>query len=456
MIRFLSLLLALGFTAGGVAQNDLRSYQALSIRALAIDHGMANEELEETSVTYGIELGYRRQFGRIVGVKVPVRIGVIDVGEFENPLVFGGDALLQLFPLGTDGAVSPCLHGGIGVMGENNAGPDRDEFDANHQFPIGAGLNFRLAPNSWLSVQGEYRSSNQTNRDHVQAGLGYIYRLSSLDTDGDGIANREDACPTLAGGANSNGCPDIDLDGVLDADDNCPTEPGLATLNGCPDTDSDGIADKDDSCPEQAGPARFAGCPDTDEDGVADPNDDCPEEFGPPRFNGCPDADGDGLPDPTDACPEQFGPVDRDGCPAPPPPAPKPVPPAPAPPPRVITEEVQETLDYAAQAIAFETGSDRLKESSYVILAEIASILREYKSYDLRIEGHTDNVGSEETNQRLSERRADACRTFLVRAGLAPSRITARGFGETFPRMENSTAEGRRLNRRVEFQLVRR
>lgn len=81
------------------------------------------------------------------------------------------------------------------------------------------------------------------------------------DADGDGVADKDDACPNEAGVAALGGCPDADGDGVADKDDTCPNEAGVAALGGCPDADSDGIADSDDACPDEAGVAALDGCP---------------------------------------------------------------------------------------------------------------------------------------------------------------------------------------------------
>ena len=88
-----------------------------------------------------------------------------------------------------------------------------------------------------------------------------------------------------------NGCPDADGDGVADKDDACPNDAGLESLAGCPDSDGDGVADKDDTCPNQAGPAANGGCPwpDTDGDSVLDKDDMCPAVAGTVANNGCPE-----------------------------------------------------------------------------------------------------------------------------------------------------------------------
>ncbi|MDZ7605555.1 MAG: thrombospondin type 3 repeat-containing protein [Cyclobacteriaceae bacterium] len=92
----------------------------------------------------------------------------------------------------------------------------------------------------------------------------------------------------------------------------------MLKFNGCPDTDGDGIPDKDDDCPTVAGLAKFKGCPDTDEDGVPDPKDKCPNtpKGCPVDADGCPlDSDGDGVIDCEDKCPNEAGSQENNGCP---------------------------------------------------------------------------------------------------------------------------------------------
>jgi hypothetical protein len=147
------------------------------------------------------------------------------------------------------------------------------------------------------------------------------------DTDGDGVPDSEDDCPTEFGTVR--GCPDQDKDGVptndpvLHIEDDCPTEFG--TVRGCPDPDSDGVPTNDpvlhieDDCPTEFGTVH--GCPDPDGDGIPtrDPvthvEDSCPQEFGLPSAHGCPDGDGDGVPDKEDSCKTLPGPSRFAGCP---------------------------------------------------------------------------------------------------------------------------------------------
>ena len=83
--------------------------------------------------------------------------------------------------------------------------------------------------------------------------------------------------------------PDSDGDGIADKDDNCPTEAGVKALNGCPDRDGDGVTDKMDACPDKPGAPKDQGCPDGDGDGIADNVDRCPTQPGVPSMKGCPE-----------------------------------------------------------------------------------------------------------------------------------------------------------------------
>jgi outer membrane protein OmpA-like peptidoglycan-associated protein len=106
----------------------------------------------------------------------------------------------------------------------------------------------------------------------------------------------------------------------------------------------------------------------------------------------------------------------------------------------------------ATQGILFDTGSDRLRPESTPTLKEIGEMLRQHAGLRLRIEGHTDNVGSAEANQVLSGRRAAAVRQYLLTTyGVDAARLEAVGVGPARPVAPNSTPEGRQRNRRVEL-----
>lgn len=104
--------------------------------------------------------------------------------------------------------------------------------------------------------------------------------------------------------------------------------------------------------------------------------------------------------------------------------------------------------------VLFDSGRYTLKPGAREKLAKISGIVLAYPGLNLQIEGHTDNVGGEDFNQQLSERRAASVRDFLVQQGVSAASITARGLGKTQPVASNESAEGRQQNRRVELVVT--
>ncbi|SEP88261.1 Thrombospondin type 3 repeat-containing protein [Hyunsoonleella jejuensis] len=311
---------------------------------------------------------------------------------------------------------------------------------------IGAGtLNGTLGFNLWfsenigLTIQTAYKHAFEDYLDtHFQHTAGLSIRFGGTDTDGDGIYDKDDACPDVAGLEEFNGCPDSDGDGIEDSKDDCPNEAGSAEFNGCPDSDGDGVVDKDDKCPTVAGLKALAGCPDADGDGVTDADDKCPNQAGPAANNGCPwpDTDGDGVLDKDDKCPDVKGTVANNGCPE-------------------VSEEVQKTLNEYAKTILFDLGKSSIKKQSQEVLNDIVDILKEYPTSKFTVEGHTDSTGSEKLNQSLSEARALSVKEYLVDNGIDEFRLSALGYGEAKPIDTNKTRAGRANNRRVEINLVK-
>jgi len=301
------------------------------------------------------------------------------------------------------------------------------------------GINYWFNDNFGVTAQSSYKHSFEDYLPtHFQNSLGVSIKFGGKDTDGDGIYDKDDACPEVAGLAAFDGCPDSDGDGIKDSDDDCPNEAGLAEFNGCPDRDGDGVADNSDNCPDTPGLKSLAGCPDADGDGVADAQDNCPNEAGPAANNGCPwpDSDGDGVLDKDDQCPNEAGTVANNGCPEVNP-----------------TEEVMATLNNYARTILFDTGKSSFKNETMPILDAMTAIFKEYPEANFSIGGHTDSVGSEKSNQLLSERRANAVRDHLIANGINADRLTAVGYGEANPIDDNKTSAGRKNNRRVEVKL---
>ena len=103
--------------------------------------------------------------------------------------------------------------------------------------------------------------------------------------------------------------------------------------------------------------------------------------------------------------------------------------------------------------ILFDFNRADLRPESKSTLRTLANNFRQYPDEVITVEGHTDNVGSADYNQGLSERRAHSVRSYLIDEGVASSHIEARGYGESRPKATNSTPEGRQLNRRVEIHI---
>jgi outer membrane protein OmpA-like peptidoglycan-associated protein len=306
----------------------------------------------------------------------------------------------------------------------------------------GLGLTYWFSETVGLSLRSTYKHSFEDVREdmpsHMQHFAGLIFKFGGSDRDGDGIYDKDDACPDNAGPKANKGCPDTDGDSVLDKDDSCPEVAGLVQFQGCPDTDGDGVADKDDACPEVAGLANFGGCPDTDGDGTQDKNDKCPEVKGPKENAGCPwpDSDKDGVLDKDDKCPDVAGTAANNGCPE-------------------VSDEVVKKLNDYAKTILFDTAKASFQQQTFPVLQSIAAILKEYPTAAFSIEGHTDSDGKDATNQKLSEDRAAAVKNYLIENGIATSRLSSVGYGETKPIDSNKTKAGKANNRRVEVKLVK-
>ena len=311
----------------------------------------------------------------------------------------------------------------------------------------GLGANLWFTENLGLNIQSVYKHSFDDTKQlpHFQHALGLIVKFGGTDTDGDGIYDKNDACPETFGLEKFDGCPDTDGDGIKDSEDKCPTVVGTAEFHGCPDTDGDGICDIKDECPEVKGTKENKGCPDTDKDGIVDGKDKCPNKKGPAANNGCPwpDTDGDGVLDKDDDCPKVKGAAANKGCP---------VVVAPVAP---ITKEAEAKLNEYAKTIYFNSARSSFKNGVSAKLDAIYDIMKEFPNANFSIDGHTDSQGSSSLNKKLSEKRAAAVKNYLIGKGLSAVRLTSYGFGEDYPIDTNKTSAGRANNRRVEIRLIK-
>jgi len=119
-----------------------------------------------------------------------------------------------------------------------------------------------------------------------------------------------------------------------------------------------------------------------------------------------------------------------------------------------VKERVMTAGNWVLVGVNFEFGKSDLSPESYPILVNAVQVLISNPDMKVEIQGHTDNIGSDSFNKKLSEQRAETVKRFLVAKGVAASRLSTVGFGSSNPVSDNKTAEGRSLNRRIEFKVL--
>ena len=367
------------------------------------------------------------------------KISTVKDKDDSDALYYSIDALVKYDLnnlVGQTGWFDPYL--GIGGSFQN-VDTDVTGFSGRSDLLLSAAVGFNtwFNDNLGLNFQSSYKQHfESTGYDAFQHSLGLVFKFGGKDTDGDGVYDKKDACPEVAGLAEFNGCPDSDGDGIKDSDDACPNVAGLAAMNGCPDTDGDGIADKDDMCPNEKGTKENKGCPDTDGDSVIDKDDKCVTVAGPAANGGCPwpDTDGDGVLDKDDKCIDKVGPASNNGCP------------------EGVSADDSSAIDNYAKSILFNTGKSSFKPGVTEKLDKVYELMSKYPKFSFTIAGHTDSDGRASSNLRLSDKRANAVKDYLVKKGIDASRLSAIGYGEANPAFTNATKEGKSQNRRVEIK----
>jgi OOP family OmpA-OmpF porin len=333
-------------------------------------------------------------------------------GDDVDGLVYRLDTLYNFTP---ESSLVPFIAGGLGGI---TLDPDHSRSTTNFLLNYGVGLKYFLTDS--LAFRGDLRHifafGDPENNFIYSAGLTYQFggqgkpsvpQAQPLDSDGDGVLDGIDRCPGTPRGAavDKVGCqPDSDVDGVPDNLDACPKTPEgvMVDRRGCSrDSDGDGVPDHLDRCPVTPSGAEV-------------------------DRQGCPrDSDGDGVFDHLDSCPDTAKGliVNDQGCPV------------------ALTLSIRFDVDQAA-----------IKPLYRDELARAAAFIRKYPDQKILIAGHTDSTGAESQNRKLSLRRAESVRRYLIENfNIGGSRLFARGFGESAPIADNDTAEGRRRNRRVEI-----
>jgi outer membrane protein OmpA-like peptidoglycan-associated protein len=395
----------------------------------AAEHGLgrAENDPEGLSPKDFLEIGARFgwNFSQIVGIEgefyvVPTKLN----NEATNELIIGYRAHVILHFI-KSGSFRPFAV--LGWGGINSSPSDDAVIESDQDNLLYAGLGAKLALSESLLLRLDGRLSAPPAFMSGIAEIGDEANFSGIDFEvllGLSFAfGGKDPVVEAPPPPPPEEPKDTDGDGILDADDKCPTEPedkdGFQDEDGCPeaDNDGDGLPDASDKCPNEA----------EDKDNFQD-EDGCPD----------PDNDGDGVLDASDKCvnePETKNNYqDEDGCPD------------------TVPGPVQKYTG-VIQGINFKFNSAEITRGSYRVLDRATKVLSDYPDVRLEIQGHTDNRGNPEYNKDLSQRRAESVKNYFISKGIDASRLTAVGYGMEVPIADNKRASGRAKNRRVEFKL---
>ncbi len=337
-----------------------------------------------------------------VGWKFSPRVFVEGVAGFASMPGFYQDIDITelsanvLFSLGPETRLSPYVLAGTGIM-RTTSNVFESETSALANIGIGVMYGFGEGP---ISLRLEWRT-----RFELYNTMTYTDQIASLALQY--AFGKEPYVMPIPAPVER----DSDSDGVLNKYDVCQGTPAGQSVNsrGCPlDSDGDSVADDLDSCRNSPRGA------------IAD-------------ASGCePDNDHDNVPNHLDQCPTTSSGVrvDSKGC------------------------EIRAVIELSG--VSFESNSDELLPGAESVLIDAAATLRLNKDFIVEVAGHTDSSGAAEYNLILSKSRASTVLNYLITYGANPASLTARGYGEAEPIADNTTAEGRVANRRVELRILNR
>ncbi len=400
--------------------NDTMPEMNINVVLQTFGHGIARP-MRQTETAYGItthskleleeslnNVSFPAEGNSPAGLAIRATRGIIKNTEGKNAIIFVSD--------GENLEDSPQMR--VRVLNERYG--DRTCF-----YTVWIG-NDPKGKSFMESLAGDMGCGFATSIDEIRSDMDMknfvkqVFLTAVRDSDGDGITDSIDRCPGTPIGVEVDeyGCPrvintDSDGDGVYDDKDNCPGTPIGVEVDeyGCPkakrmDSDGDGVYDDKDNCPDTP-------------IGVA------VDEYGCPKVSNM-DSDGDGVLDGRDEClgTPKDAIVDNRGC-------------------------------WVVKGVQFDYKQWDVKPQFNSNLDNVENILKKNPELIIRIEGHTDNIGSKEYNLNLSSKRAQSIKDYLVGKGIDEWRITTTGLGYSQPIADNESPEGRALNRRAEIVPVK-
>lgn len=450
----------------GFGDNDKFSFDNYTMSYLL--EGFVGWEL-----TRSLELDVNAGYGSYAGFQMDY------IGYYKSEIIPVG-LRLRIAPFDVAGW-NPYLYIGAGIMHYSNKYPEENRWPSpvevksdgwTGHFPIGIGAEFALSDMVLLdfSIGGAYSTSYDLNNyddgnnlvdayynvtlgltitgescesDKDMDGLGKCEEEKlgtspkNPDTDGDGLTDGEEVMVYKTNPLSA----DTDLDGLSDFAEikQYKTDPLKA------DTDGDGLNDGEEVNKYKTDPLNV----DTDKDGLTDGDEVVKYKTDPLNA----DTDGDGLTDSEEIQNYTTNPLMKDtdggsvddgievkrGT--------NPLDPS--------DDVVKVGVPIVLEGITFATGKADITPESENTLRKALKTLTTYSDIIVEIAGYTDNVGSDASNQKLSEKRANSVRDWLVREGVNPERIKAVGYGESNPIASNDTPEGKQKNRRIEFKRIK-
>jgi outer membrane protein OmpA-like peptidoglycan-associated protein len=400
---------------------------------------------------------------------------------------------------------NPYIYGGIGMLDykvthfPSVASPKEVKRDGvTGVVPAGVGLEYALADNVLLDISGganysftddlNYYRLGEPKDVYYNAGIAFVFvtgggnsdgdndgltnkeekqlgtNPKNPDTDADGLKDGEEVHTNKTNPLNA----DTDSDGLNDGDEvlKYKTDPLKADTDGDGlndgdevlkyktdplkvDTDGDGLSDGDEVLKYKTDPLKA----DTDGDGLNDGDEVLKYKSDPLKV----DTDGDGLSDGDEVLKYNTSPIKADtddgtisdsqeitnGT--------NPLDGTDDIPKKEQELKAEVGVPIVLSGIVFKTGSSQISPESEDILMQAFNTFDRHPEIEVEIQGHTDNVGKHDMNVKLSQKRADAVKAWLVKKNIAASRITTKGFGPDKPVAPNTTPEGKQQNRRIEF-----